>query len=200
MEETDPHFEALLVYLKEARGFDFTGYKRSSLTRRVSRRMTQVGIADHQDYLDYLQVHPDEFTALFNTILINVTAFFRDTDAWDYLSKEILGPMVAAKPAGSPIRVWCAGCASGEEAYTIGMLVREAMEGLAELPRVQIFASPWRGGGATRRGSLRRSARSGSRGSSSARAGATRCRPSCARCASSRRTTSSRTRPSRDST
>ena len=141
MEETDPHFEALLVYLKEARGFDFTGYKRSSLTRRVSRRMTQVGIADHQDYLDYLQVHPDEFTALFNTILINVTAFFRDADAWDYLSKEILGPMVAAKPAGSPIRVWCAGCASGEEAYTLAMAFAEVLGEEAFKARVKIYAT-----------------------------------------------------------
>ena len=61
-----------------AAGFDFTGYKRSSLMRRVDRRMSQVGIADYAEYLDYLEVHPDEFTALFNTILINVTGFFRD--------------------------------------------------------------------------------------------------------------------------
>ena len=78
---TDPDFEALLVYLKESRGFDFTGYKRSSLMRRVDRRMTQIGVADYPDYLDHLQIHPDEFTALFNTILINVTGFFRDPDA-----------------------------------------------------------------------------------------------------------------------
>src|SRR5262245_47809072 len=70
MEPIDPHFEALLVYLKEARGFDFTGYKRSSLMRRVNRRMSQIDLADYQDYLDFLQVHPDEFTTLFNTILI----------------------------------------------------------------------------------------------------------------------------------
>src|SRR5215207_9397079 len=105
MNPIDPQFEALLVYLKEARGFDFTGYKRSSLMRRVGRRMGQVGIAEYPEYQDYLQVHPDEFTALFNTILINVTAFFRDSDAWDYLRAEILAPMISAKPPGSPIRL-----------------------------------------------------------------------------------------------
>ena len=113
---TDPAFEALLIYLKESRGFDFTGYKRSSLMRRVTRRMSQVEAADYPEYLDYLEVHPDEFTALFNTVLINVTGFFRDGDAWDYLRTEVLEPLVATKPADSAIRVWSAGCASGEEA------------------------------------------------------------------------------------
>src|SRR3954468_14832551 len=97
MTETDPQFKALLVYLKEARGFDFTGYKRSSLMRRVARRMATVGLTDYAEYLDYLQVHPDEFTSLFNTILINVTGFFRDVDAWDHLRTEILPTVVAGK-------------------------------------------------------------------------------------------------------
>src|SRR5687767_14600022 len=99
---TDPDFEALLTYLKESRGFDFTGYKRSSLIRRVNRRMNQVAVTGYPDYLDYLQVHPDEFTALFNTILINVTGFFRDPDAWDYLRAEILGPLLAERAADAP--------------------------------------------------------------------------------------------------
>src|SRR3954465_15410805 len=101
MEATDPQFEALLGYLKEARGFDFTGYKRSSLARRFRRRMTQVEVTDYGEYLDYLQVHPGEFTALFTTILINVTSFFRDPEAWQYLNAEVLEPLVAGKPAGA---------------------------------------------------------------------------------------------------
>src|SRR4051812_45841338 len=105
---TDPHFEALLVYLREVRGFDFTGYKRSSLMRRVSRRMSQAGITDYAEYLDYLQVRPDEFTTLFNTILINVTAFFRDPDAWDHLRDEVIAPQLAAADPDSTIRVWSA--------------------------------------------------------------------------------------------
>jgi two-component system CheB/CheR fusion protein len=138
----DPSFEALLTYLKESRGFDFTGYKRSSLVRRVSRRMTQLGLeGDFPEYTDYLQVHPDEFTYLFNTILINVTAFFRDPDAWAYLRTEVLEPMIAAKPAGAPIRVWSAGCASGEEAYTLAMVLAEVLGIEAFRERVKIYAT-----------------------------------------------------------
>jgi two-component system CheB/CheR fusion protein len=141
MDPVDPQFEALLSYLKESRGFDFTGYKRSSLMRRFSRRMAQTQATDYGEYLDYLQVHPDEFTALFNTILINVTAFFRDPDAWDYLRTEVLAPLVAAKPAGSPIRVWSAGCASGEEAYTLAILLAELLGPEEVRNRVKIYAT-----------------------------------------------------------
>src|SRR5260370_41380031 len=74
-------FESLLEYLKQTRGFDFTAYKRSSLMRRVGKRMQAVDIADFAAYQDYLEVHPEEFTDLFNTILINVTGFFRDAGA-----------------------------------------------------------------------------------------------------------------------
>src|SRR5213075_948494 len=70
--EDDGEFESVLVYLKESRGFDFTGYKRSSLRRRVQRRMTQAGAGSYAEYIDQLQVNADEFVALFNTILINV--------------------------------------------------------------------------------------------------------------------------------
>jgi two-component system CheB/CheR fusion protein len=141
MPPTDPQFEALLVYLKEARGFDFTGYKRSSLVRRVDRRMMQVSVTDYGEYLDHLQVRQEEFTALFNTILINVTAFFRDPEAWQYLRTEVLEPMVAAKPADAPLRLWSAGCASGEEAYTLAMLMTEII-GPDELRRrVKIYAT-----------------------------------------------------------
>jgi len=142
MNPFDSHFEALLAYLKESRGFDFTGYKRSSLMRRVNRRMAQVGVRDaYLDYIDYLQVHPDEFTYLFNTILINVTAFFRDPEAWDYLRDEVLEPLIAARPAGSPIRVWSAGCASGEEAYTLAMVLAEILGVEVFRERAKIYAT-----------------------------------------------------------
>jgi two-component system CheB/CheR fusion protein len=141
MNPTDPDFEALLVYLKESRGFDFTGYKRSSLMRRVDRRMSQVAVTGYADYLDHLQVHPDEFTALFNTILINVTGFFRDPDAWDYLRAEILEPLLVGRPSDAPIRVWSAGCASGEEAYTLAIVLAEALGLDAFRERVKIYAT-----------------------------------------------------------
>jgi two-component system CheB/CheR fusion protein len=141
MDGADEDFEALLTYVKEVRGFDFTGYKRSSLTRRVDRRMGQVQISGYPDYLDYLQVHPDEFTALFNTILINVTAFFRDPEAWEQLRTGVLEPLVAAKAPGTPIRLWSAGCASGEEAYTLAMLLCELLGTEDFRQRVKIYAT-----------------------------------------------------------
>jgi two-component system, chemotaxis family, CheB/CheR fusion protein len=141
MTPVDPRFEALLVYLKEARGFDFTGYKRSSLMRRVNRRMSQLHVSDYAAYVDVLQVEPEEFTALFNTILINVTGFFRDPDAWEYLRTDVLKPMLAGKHDESPVRVWSAGCASGEEAYTLAILLAESMGPEAFRQRVKIYAT-----------------------------------------------------------
>ena len=136
----DAGLEPLLRHIKEQRGFDFTGYKRASLARRVQRRMDAVGIRSYEEYLDFLLLHPDEFTQLFNTILINVTAFFRDPDAWDYLRDELLGPMLQ-RSDGRPIRVWSAGCASGEEAYTLAMVFAELL-GVDEFrDRVKIYAT-----------------------------------------------------------
>jgi two-component system CheB/CheR fusion protein len=141
MVQPDASFETLLVHLKENRGFDFTGYKRSSLTRRVDRRMAQVGVSDYTEYLNYLEVHTEEFTALFNTILINVTSFFRDAEAWEYLRAEILPGVLAAKAPDGVIRVWSAGCASGEEAYTLTMVLAEAL-GVEEFRRrVKVYAT-----------------------------------------------------------
>ncbi|GID90900.1 CheR family methyltransferase [Amorphoplanes digitatis] len=141
MTQPDPQFEQLLLYLKESRGFDFTGYKRSSLMRRVGRRMAQVSVPDYAEYLDYLEVHPEEFTALFNTILINVTSFFRDVEAWDHLRTEVIPALLAAKETGAPIRVWSAGCASGEEAYSLAIMLSEIL-GVDEFRhRVKIYAT-----------------------------------------------------------
>jgi two-component system CheB/CheR fusion protein len=137
----DPQFEALLLYLKEARGFDFTGYKRASLMRRVRRRMTYIDVVSYGDYLDHLQVHPDEFTALFNTILINVTGFFRDPEAWAYLRDSVVPQLVMDKGPEAPIRVWSAGCASGEEAYTIAMVLAEYLGADQARERVKIYAT-----------------------------------------------------------
>jgi two-component system CheB/CheR fusion protein len=141
MEQVDTDFEDLLTYLKETRGFDFTGYKRSSLIRRVERRISQLPVTGYAEYLDYLQVHPDEFTALFNIILINVTAFFRDPEAWEYLRTDVLIPMIQEKAPGSPIRIWSAGCASGQEACTLAMLLGEILGPEEFRSRVKIYAT-----------------------------------------------------------
>ncbi len=141
MPDEQPDFEALLTYLKRTRGFDFSGYKRPTLMRRMTRRLEMVGVASFAEYVDYLEVHPDEFTQLFNTVLINVTAFFRDPDAWDYLSTQIIPALLAEKGDDDPIRVWSAGCASGEEAYTLAMVLAEALGVDAFKHRVKIYAT-----------------------------------------------------------
>ena len=133
--------EVLLDYLRRSRGFDFTGYKRTSLSRRVQKRMQDVGADTYLSYLDLLEVDPDEFTQLFNTILLNVTSFFRDPPTWDYLSGEVMPQLAAAKDADEPIRVWSAGCASGEEAYTLAMVAAEAIGAEAVRERVKIYAT-----------------------------------------------------------
>ena len=90
--------DTLLEFVKQARGFDFTGYKRSSVERRVAKRMGEVGVGSYEEYVDYLQLNPEEFAELFNTLLINTTGFFRDPMAWDLLAKEVLPQLLAARP------------------------------------------------------------------------------------------------------
>src|ERR687888_1990103 len=91
--------EELLDHVRSSRGFDFTGYKRMTLARRVTKRIQTLKLQGYGDYLDYLEVHPEEFTHLFNTILINVTAFFREPASWDFLVQEIVPRIVANKSA-----------------------------------------------------------------------------------------------------
>ncbi|MFB3884223.1 MAG: CheR family methyltransferase [Thermodesulfobacteriota bacterium] len=139
--QPDKEFEALLEYLQSTRGFDFAAYKRPSLMRRVTKRMQMIKIDKFSDYMDYLEVHPEEFAQLFDTILINVTSFFRDQPAWDFLSQQILPKILEAKRSNDPIRVWSAGCASGEEAYSIAILFAEALGPDAFRDRVKIYAT-----------------------------------------------------------
>ncbi|GAA3554250.1 PAS domain S-box protein [Microlunatus spumicola] len=135
----DRQFEQLLEFLREVRGIDFTGYKRPSLMRRVRHRMGELHLTSFDEYQDLLQLQPDEFATLFNTVLINVTSFFRDADAWTEL-RERLVPQLLARADGAPIRVWSAGCASGQEAYSIAMVLHEAL-GPAFRERVKIYAT-----------------------------------------------------------
>ena len=134
-------FEALLDYLKRIRGFDFTGYKRASLMRRVDKEMQEAGVGTYTGYLDYLEVHPEGFERLFNTILINVTAFFRDGAAWDYLSSDVLPRILDAKADEEPIRIWSAGCASGQEPYSLAIALAEKLGIGALRDRVKIYAT-----------------------------------------------------------
>jgi two-component system CheB/CheR fusion protein len=134
-------FESLLDYLKRTRGFDFTAYKRPSLMRRIEKRMQAVSIAGFADYMDYLEVHPDEFAQLFNNILINVTGFFRDESAWDLLRETVIPALIGDPASNQPVRIWSAGCASGEETYSVAMLLADALGRDAFRDRVKIYAT-----------------------------------------------------------
>src|SRR4051812_7309536 len=139
-EPPDPAFEKLLEFLRQSRGFDFTGYKRPSLMRRVERRVQLLHLEGFADYTDYLEVHPEEFAQLFNAILINVTSFFRDGPAWDYLRSDVVPAILQRHPA-EPLRVWSAGCASGEESYSLAMLLADELGEDAFKERVKIYAT-----------------------------------------------------------
>ena len=141
LSDTEAGWTNLLNYLTTARGFDFHGYKQATLGRRIRKRMAALEIDSFAAYQDHLEVHPDEFTTLFNTILINVTGFFRDPQAWDVVRNEVVPRIVSAKAPGEPIRAWSAGCASGEEAYTIAMVLAEELGAEQYRERVKIYAT-----------------------------------------------------------
>ena len=204
MAESADDLDVLLAYLRDVRRFDFTGYKPASLERRLRRRMDAIGVTTYEDYRDHLEVHPEEFPYLFNTIMINVTSFFRDPEAWETLASKVLPELLAAKPDDEPIRVWSAGCASGEETYSIAIVLAAMLGEEAFLQRVKIYGPDVddealdhaRAATTSSRRFPRRSRTAGSSGRATPGASARTC---VAR-SSSGATTSSRTRPSRAST
>ncbi|WP_425579535.1 CheR family methyltransferase [Streptomyces coacervatus] len=139
--ETDEELEELLGFLRDARGFDFTGYKRSSLGRRIRKRMSDAHVQSYSDYRDRLETNADEFNALFNTILINVTSLFRDPDAWTFLQREVMPELLAQTGTDEEIRVWSAGCSSGEEAYSLAIMFAETLGFDETLERVKIYGT-----------------------------------------------------------
>ncbi|MFI9503657.1 CheR family methyltransferase [Nocardia sp. NPDC052566] len=137
----DGGLEDLLEFIRDSRGFDFTGYKRSSLARRIRKRMHEVSVEGYGDYRDRLESNADEFRYLFNTVLINVTSFFRDVEAWQYMEREVLPEVVGSVDPGGEIRIWSAGCSSGEEAYSLAIALAELL-GIEECTqRVKIYGT-----------------------------------------------------------
>lgn len=139
--DDDRDFDDLLFMLKETRGFDFTGYKRTTLKRRIQRRIEALKLPDYAEYRDYLEMEPEEFGRLFDSLLINVTGFFRDPPAWQTLRENVLPALLAGKASGKAIRVWSAGCATGEEAYSLAMILAEELGMEAFRERVKIYAT-----------------------------------------------------------
>jgi two-component system CheB/CheR fusion protein len=131
----------LLAYLHESRGLDLSGYKRVGLLRRLSKRMRTVGVEGFGAYQSYIETHPTEYAGLLDTLLINVTAFFRDDLPWDYLRNEIVPLLLEQKAPADVIRIWCAGCATGEEAYSLAIVFAEAL-GIEQFQeRVKLYAT-----------------------------------------------------------
>ncbi|SEG98273.1 two-component system, chemotaxis family, CheB/CheR fusion protein [Nonomuraea solani] len=139
--EEEREFDDLLLLLKETRGFDFTGYKRNTLVRRIARRLESLKLRDYGEYRDLLELEPEEFTRLFDSLLINVTSFFRDAAAWQRLRETVIPALLDQKPADQPLRVWSAGCATGEEAYTVAMVLAEELGIDRFRDRVKIYGT-----------------------------------------------------------
>ncbi|MHB1236103.1 MAG: chemotaxis protein CheB [Gallionella sp.] len=131
----------ILMQLRSATGNDFSLYKKSTIRRRIERRMSQHEINDAEIYARYIKENPAEVKHLIKELLINVTSFFRDAEAFAILKHDILPELFAGKPEDYVFRVWVAGCASGEEAYSIAMLLREFMDETRQEFKVQLYAT-----------------------------------------------------------
>jgi len=149
--KTDPVLEKevmgsldkVIILLRANTGHDFSLYRRSTLYRRVERRMAVHQFGRISSYVRYLQENPQEAEILFKEMLIGVTSFFRDRSSWDQLCKKALPALLSGRPAGTVLRAWVAGCSTGEEAYSLAMLFREqsGRVGSAKGISLQIYAT-----------------------------------------------------------
>ncbi len=131
----------ITAILRARTGHHFAGYKAPTLMRRIERRMGLVGMSDMSAYIGYLRDHREEPAALANDLMINVTGFFRDPEAWEALRTAVIGPMVERQHPEQPIRCWAAACASGEEAFTLAILIAEEAERVKKALEVRVFAT-----------------------------------------------------------
>ena len=138
---TDHEMKKIFILLRAQTGHDFNHYKPNTIGRRVGRRMAVHRIDRLDEYVRYLQQTPAEVDALFRDLLIGVTNFFRDTEAFAALQQHVIPALFRGRPTGKPIRVWVPGCSTGEEAYSIAMLLQEYVDKAKQQTRVQIFAT-----------------------------------------------------------
>ncbi|MFP4615247.1 MAG: CheR family methyltransferase [Thiohalorhabdus sp.] len=134
--------DRILEQVRERTGNDFSGYKQSTLLRRIERRMHVHRLEDPEEYAEYLRRNPAETDLLFREVIISVTNFFRDPEAWEVLADDLLPERLRAAVAEErAFRAWVIGCATGEEAYSLAILIAECLERLEHAPSVQIFAT-----------------------------------------------------------
>ncbi|MCC6552746.1 MAG: hypothetical protein IT372_06950, partial [Polyangiaceae bacterium] len=140
-EEIEAALERVYGVIRRSTGHDFSHYKRGTVLRRLRRRLLMRRPPSLDEYLAFLEADAQEPELLAKDLLIGVTQFFRDREAFAYLDQHILPFILAPGRAGEGVRVWVPGCASGEEAYSIGILIREHLAGWSPAPPVQIFAT-----------------------------------------------------------
>jgi two-component system, chemotaxis family, CheB/CheR fusion protein len=136
-----PAIDQILTLLFTRTGNDFRNYRRSTLQRRIQRRLGLKNVETLADYLNELRSHAEEAPLLVKDLLINVTSFFRDAEAWKALANMVVAPLVAARETGASIRAWVPGCSTGEEAYTLAMLISEQAVIVGKKFDVKIFAT-----------------------------------------------------------
>ena len=144
LERPDTDEQALrqiFTQLRVRTGHDFSNYKRATVLRRIERRINVHELSDLQAYALFMREHADEARALLRDLLISVTNFFRDCESFETLERGFIRRLFLGKGAGDQVRVWAAGCATGEEAYTLAMLLSECAESLPDAPTVQVFAT-----------------------------------------------------------
>ena len=139
--QDEDSLQKIFALLRSSSGVDFTYYKQNTMTRRIERRMGIKQVEKLSDYLHYLYQSPAELNTLYREFLIGVTRFFRDPEAFDYIKSQVIPVIFAGKNRGDSIRVWVAGCSTGEEAYSIAILLTEYMELSGRHMDVKVFAT-----------------------------------------------------------
>lgn len=139
--ESQDALTMIFALLRSNTGVDFSRYKSNTIERRIQRRMLLYKLEQLEDYAQYLQAHPAEIKALYEEILIHVTSFFRDPEAFELLKTQVFPTIIQNKSAEVPIRIWVAGCSTGEEVYSIAICLLEFLADKPVQPSIQIFAT-----------------------------------------------------------
>ncbi len=139
--EADAEFEKVLAQLRTATGVDFSEYRQTTIKRRISRRMALLQHRSLAEYVRYTTTNPTEIKALYSDMLINVTSFFRDPEVFEALKTTVFPRIVKGKSVQNPVRMWVPGCSTGQEAYSLAMLMVEFLDQQADRPAIQIFGT-----------------------------------------------------------
>ena len=140
-EETLTSIQKIIIIIKNRTGHDFSLYKESTISRRIARRMNVHQIDNVSDYLKYIQNHPKEVNILFKELLINVTGFFRDPEAFKSFKDKLTSKVLDKKEEGERVRIWVPGCSTGEEIYSIGIIIQEYIDKTGKNLEVQLFGT-----------------------------------------------------------